>query len=194
MAVDFEFRKKAVRSLTNSIGCYVLADLDNVPIYVGQSVDGIRARVSRHLTSARSDIIANRQIDVWEIAFVWAFPVQDKTEINALEAVLFHHFDGKSQLMNGTLPARPIDKTRMPKAAQIVQVMSNQEIADKKNPEQRLPRQAAHYAQIVGHFLAVKNSTQIARAMNAHFKRLTSYHALLLGKAEKQVGDDEEKS
>ena len=30
--------------------------------------DGIRSRVARHLTSARSDIIANRQIDVWEIA------------------------------------------------------------------------------------------------------------------------------
>jgi GIY-YIG catalytic domain len=194
LAVDFEFRKKAVRRLTNSIGCYVLADLDNVPIYVGQSVDGIRTRVSRHLTSARSDIIANRQIDVWEIAFVWAFPVQDKAEINALEAVLFHHFDCKSQLMNGTLPTRPSDKTNMPKAAQTIQVMSDQEIADRKKPEQRLPRQAAHYAQIVGHFLAVKNSTQIARAMNAHFERLTSYHALLLGKAEKHVGNDEEKS
>ena len=45
------------------------------PIYVGQSVDGIRSRVNRHLTSARSDIIANRQIDVWEIAWVWAYPV-----------------------------------------------------------------------------------------------------------------------
>jgi hypothetical protein len=62
--------------LTNKIGCYVLCDLDEVPIYVGQSVDGIRARVRRHLTSARSDIIANRQIDVWEIAYVWAYPVE----------------------------------------------------------------------------------------------------------------------
>ncbi len=192
MAIDFEFRKRAVRSLTNKIGCYVLADLDNVPIYVGQSKDGIRARVSRHLTSARSDIIANRQIDVWEIAFVWAYPVADKSEIDSLETKLFYFYDPKSQLMNGALPARPDDKSQPPEPSQLVQVMSDLEIADKKNPEQRLPRQAAHYAQIVGHFLAVKNSVQIARAMSAHFVRLKKYHALLLGKAEDQAGDDEE--
>jgi excinuclease UvrABC nuclease subunit len=85
MAIDLAFRRKAVRMLTNEIGCYVLCDLDQVPIYVGQSVDGIRSRVNRHLTSARSDIIANRQIDVWEIAWVWAYPVKDKAEIGVLE-------------------------------------------------------------------------------------------------------------
>lgn len=74
----FTFRKQALTGLTDSIGCYTLADLDNIPIYVGQSVDGIRSRVRRHLTSARSDIIANRQVDVWEIAYVRAFPVKTK--------------------------------------------------------------------------------------------------------------------
>lgn len=192
LAIDFDFRKRAVRSLTNSIGAYVLADLDNVPIYVGQSIDGIRARVARHLTSARSDIIANRQIDVWEIAFVWAYPVEGRDEINALEARLFHYFDPKSQLMNGALPSRPPDGVEPPAPFQIVQVMSDAEIADKKSPEQRLPRQAGHYAQIVGHFLAVKNSVQIARAMSAHFERLKRYHAVLLGKAEILPGDQEE--
>jgi excinuclease UvrABC nuclease subunit len=61
-------RSKVLGGLTNEIGVYALCDLDQVPIYVGQSVDGIRTRVRRHLTSARSDVIANRQIDVWEIA------------------------------------------------------------------------------------------------------------------------------
>ena len=191
MAIDFNFRKNAVKSLTNEIGVYVLADLDNVPIYVGQSMDGIRARVSRHLTSARSDIIANRQIDVWEIAFVWTYPQKTKDETNKLEALLFHHFDPKSQLMNGALPPLPDTKETPPEPQQVVQVMSDPEIAEKKSPEQRLPRQAEHYAQIVGHFLAVKNSTQIARAMNAHFERLQKYHLLLLGKAEKISGEDE---
>ena len=63
MAIDLAFRRRAVRTLINDIGCYALCDLDGVPIYVGQSTDGIRARVLRHLTSARSDIIANRQVD-----------------------------------------------------------------------------------------------------------------------------------
>ncbi|TAJ80760.1 MAG: GIY-YIG nuclease family protein [Gallionellaceae bacterium] len=183
MGTDFNFRRKAVKSLTNDIGVYVLADLDNVPIYVGQSRDGIRSRVARHLTSARSDIIANRQIDVWEIAYVWAYPVNDPSNISSLEAALFHRYNKKSQLMNGaTLPSPP-NKFTIPKPSQIVQVMSNEEIKDKLDEAQRLPRQAAHYAQIVAHFVAVKNSSQIAVAMDAHFQRLKTYHQRLLKEA-----------
>lgn len=192
VAVDFKFRKRAVSSLTNQIGVYVLTDLDQVPIYVGQSKDGIRSRVARHLTSARSDIIANRQIDVWEIAYVWAFPVSDKSEIDELEAVLFHHYDPRSQLMNGALPRSPDVLPPLPAPSQVVQVMSDEEIEDRKQPEQRLPRQASHYAQLVGHFLAVKNSSQIARAMDAHFDRLKKYHYSLLGRADPAADEKED--
>lgn len=189
MAIDFTYRRKAVRSLTNAIGVYVLCDLDHTPIYVGQSVDGIRSRVARHLTSARSDIIANRQIDVWEIAFVHAYPVKRRAEISPLESTLFHYFNPKSPLMNGAQPKRLPGRPKIPTPTQIVQVMSDAEIADKLDPSQRLPRQAAHYAQIVGHFLAVKNSRHISRAMDAHFARLRRYHRTLLKLA--AAGDDD---
>jgi hypothetical protein len=181
MSTDFAFRRKAVSLLTNQIGVYALCDLDQVPIYVGQSKDGIRTRVARHLTSARSDIIANRQIDVWEIAWVMAYPVSDKSEISLLEARLFHQFSPQSQLINGSIPFKPIDDVAVPTPAQVVQVMSDSEIMSRRDPAQRLPRQAAHYAQLVGHYLTVKNSAQVARAMNAHFERLFKYHKLLLG-------------
>ncbi|MGA3705791.1 GIY-YIG nuclease family protein [Ralstonia nicotianae] len=182
---DFTFRKQAVKTLTPKIGVYVLCDLDNIPIYVGQSKDGIRSRVARHLTSARSDIIANRQIDVWEIAYVWAYPVESADTINDLEAQLFHAFNPQSQLMNGAVPPNG-DYGAVPNPEQVVQVMSDEEIRERKDATQRLPRQAGHYAQIVGHFLTVKNSPQIARAMDAHFGRLQKYHKKLLGLAEDQ--------
>ena len=179
MAIDIDFRRRAVRTLTNSIGCYVLCDLDQVPIYVGQSRDGIRARVNRHLTSARSDIIANRQVDVWEIAWVWAYAVESLDSIGLLEDGLFHRFHANSRLMNGRVP--PSSLIEIPEPTQIVQVMPDEEIADKLDPALRLPRQAEHYTQIVGHFLAVKNSPEIALAIQAHFARLERYHRLLLG-------------
>jgi hypothetical protein len=190
MAIDLPFRRRAVRTLTNDIGCYVLCDLDQVPIYVGQSVDGIRSRVNRHLTSARSDIIANRQIDVWEIAWVWAYPARDRAEISSLEDALFHEFHGRSALMNGKVPKPPIDRSKSPEPSQKVQVMSDAEIAEKKDPALRLPRQAEHYSQIVGHFLAVKNSREIAGAIQAHFERLQKYHQQLLGLAVEVEGDN----
>src|SRR6204780_3429321 len=189
MAIDLPFRRRAVRTLTNKIGCYALCDLDEVPLYVGQSVDGIRSRVNRHLTSARSDIIANRQIDVWEIAWVWAYPAKDRAEISSLEDALFHEFHGRSALMNGKVPKPPIDRSKSPEPSQKVQVMSDAEIAEKKDPALRLPRQAEHYSQIVGHFLAVKNSREIAGAIQAPFERLQKYHQQLLGLAVEVEGD-----
>ena len=189
MAIDLAFRRRAVRTLTNQIGCYVLCDLDRVPIYVGQSVDGIRARVNRHLTSARSDIIANRQVDVWEIAWVWTYPVANRAEIYGLETALFHKFHSKSALMNGKVPPLGKRKIVIPAPHQKVQVMADGEIAEKKDPALRLPRQAEHYSQIVGHFLAVKNSKEIAGAIQAHFERLRKYHMELLGLATDIEGD-----
>ena len=192
MAIDLEFRHKAVRTLTNNIGCYVLCDLDEVPIYVGQSVDGIRARVRRHLTSARSDIIANRQIDVWEIAWVWTYPVDDRADIGPIEDALFHEFHPKSALMNGKVPRLPSHRIKVPQPFQRVQVMDDGEIKEKRDPALRLPRQAEHYSQIVGHFLAVKNSKEIAVAIQAHFQRLQKYHKELLNLATEVEGDSTE--
>lgn len=189
MAIDLAFRRRAVRTLTNNVGCYVLCDLDGVPLYVGQSRDGIRARVNRHLTSARSDIIANRQVDVWEIAYVWAYPVAQLADIGPLEDALFHAFHPKSALMNGKVPPAPAHRVDIPKPDQIVQVMADPEIAEKLDPALRLPRQAQHYSQIVGHFLAVKNSREIAGAMEAHFQRLQRYHRELLKLGHEIEGD-----
>jgi hypothetical protein len=72
----------------------VLCDVDQVPIYPGQSVDGIRSRVNRHLTSARHHRLSSerRLGDRW----VWAYPAKDKAEIGVLEDELFHAFNAKS--------------------------------------------------------------------------------------------------
>jgi hypothetical protein len=192
LASDFAFRKNALKSLTNSIGVYVVCDLDGVPLYVGQSKDGIRSRAYRHLTSARSDIIGNRQLDVWEIAEIWAYPVATKEEISPLEALLYHHFNDQNQLINGSAPPRPAGYPSIPEPAQKVEVMRPEERAKRKDPSERLPRQAGHYAQIVSHFLEVKQSKQIGRAVAAHFQRLSRYHKKLLGIASTAEDDPSE--
>jgi hypothetical protein len=156
--------------------------LDEIPVYVGTSAEGIRARVRRHLTSARSDVIANRQIDVWEIAFVWAYPEADKLKRKELEALLYHYFNPQSALMNGTVP-QVVDASSIPAPFQKIQVMVQSEIDDKKDHALRLPRQAGRYFELVEHFIAVKNSDQIGRAMDAHFVRLARYHKQMLASA-----------
>lgn len=184
-----EFRARQASLLPAPVGVYALCDLDEVPIYVGQSVDGIRARVRRHLTSARSDIIANRQVDVWEIAYVWAWPCETRDGIDALEASLFHRFDAQSRLMNGTIPAAPAGRVHAPEKVRI-QILPDEEVEIRRDPGRRLPRQSQFYYQLVDHILNVKDSVELRRSLAAHFDRLSRYHTRFIASEASQARDD----
>lgn len=123
---------------------------------------------------------------------MWTYPVNAKAELDPLEVALFHTFHEQSPLMNGFVPAKPAGPITIPEPFQKIQVMADAEIAEKRDPALRLPRQAEHYSQIVGHFLAVKNSKQIALSIQAHFDRLRKYHHALLGLATDVEGDTTE--
>lgn len=173
------FRGEALRALTDEIGVYALCDLDGIPIYVGQSVDGIRSRVRRHLTSARSDVIANRQVDVWEIAYVWAWPVGNVAEIMALEAYLFNLFDAEVRLMNGKVMPVQEGLVLVPEK-QVVQVIAEGERINRQDPALRLPRQITQYNLLVDYILNVKDAEHLKRSLDAHFERLVRYHRTFL--------------
>jgi hypothetical protein len=174
------FRSQQLKTLTNTIGVYALCDLDGVPVYVGQSVDGIRQRVQRHLTSARSDIIANRMIDVWEIAFVRAWPVQSAGQIAELEAFLFSRFDAQSQLMNGKAMQGKAALSFAEPCMQEVQVIEEAERLDRLSPQLRLPRQIQQYLSLVDYIQTVKDEAHLKRSLRAHFDRLVKYHQTFL--------------
>ncbi len=169
------FRKDAARHIPAGIGVYALCDLDDVPIYVGKSEDGIRARVNRHITSARSDVIANRMVDVWEVASVICWPVKRKAHLVTLEARLFHIFHRRSPLMNGTIPPH-VQSLGFPIPKQIVvRLMPKEEIESRRRVELRLPRQAKQFLDLLDHYLNVKHSSELHLALKAHFTRLRKY-------------------
>jgi hypothetical protein len=174
-----KFRSSVLRNLTDKVGVYALCDLDAQPIYVGQSVDGIRTRVRRHLTSARSDVIANRQIDVWEIAYVWAWPLDDVAEISNLEAAIFAKYDAEMPLMNGKSLSTPDGSVARP-AKQTVQIIDDATLRQRLMPAQRLPRQIQQYNLLVDYILNVKDAAHLKRSLNAHFERLIRYHSKFL--------------
>lgn len=186
------FRRQQVATIPSGIGVYVLCDLDEVPIYVGKSTDGVQNRVRRHLTSARSDTIANRQLDVWEVAFVWSYPCATKAVIPQLEAFLFHQHDPKSPLMNGAIPQQPVQPTfQLPERIR-VQVLPDEERAIRRDPARRLPRQSQFYFQLVDHILNVKDTRQLRRSLQAHFDRLRRYHSHFTGNVLEAPSEDEE--
>ncbi len=174
-----DFRSRAISALTNDVGVYALCDLDGQPIYVGQSVDGIRNRVRRHLTSARSDVIANRQIDVWEIAYVWAWPLADAGDVQLLEGAIFHYYDAQQPLMNGKGLSQPATAFEWPDRQQ-VQVIEEADRRLRLDPAQRLPRQIQQYNLLVDYILTVKDAPHLKRSLEAHFRRLVKYHQTFL--------------
>ncbi|SDZ38756.1 GIY-YIG catalytic domain-containing protein [Jannaschia faecimaris] len=180
MSGDQGFRRKAVAELTDAKGVYALCDLDGQPIYVGQSVDGIRSRVRRHLTSARSDVIANRQIDVWEVAFVHAWEVEDRDAIANMERRVFAHFDAILPLMNGAALADGADHLPPPDPNQTIQVIPEDERQDRLTPDRRLARQINQYELLVDYILTVKNAPHLKKSLDAHFSRLVRYHQMFL--------------
>ncbi len=179
-----KFRAEQVRAIPTQIGVYALCDLDEIPIYIGQSTDGIRQRVQRHLTSARSDVIANRQLDVWEVAFVWGWPVDEKDQLPPLESHLFHLFNDQQTLMNGAVLDRINLEFPVPQKVR-VQIMQDSEISARLTPERRLPRQAAQFSQLLDHILNVKDSPDLQRSLVAHYERLSANYEKFLGSGQK---------
>lgn len=176
-----EYKEHQLRTLPSGTGVYALCDLDEIPIYVGQSTDGIRARVRRHLTSARSDVVANRQIDVWEIAYVWAWPIQGADEIAQLEAHLFHEFHQKSPLVNGDVLQKPKKLTVTAPAQVRVQVIPDNEVIARRDPVLRFPRQIQHFNQLVDYILNTQDKPHLRQALRVYYDRLTRYYRAFLG-------------
>ncbi|MFG2333390.1 GIY-YIG nuclease family protein [Streptomyces sp. NPDC048604] len=64
-------------------GCYAFYDYDGEPIYVGQTNEQLRTRVRRHLTNQRTDAVAMRILDVFEVAEMELWPLWEFEGANA---------------------------------------------------------------------------------------------------------------
>ena len=61
-------------------GVYLFYDYDGEPIYVGQTSEKLRTRIRRHLTNQRTDAVAMRVLDPFEVAEVEMWPFWDLVE------------------------------------------------------------------------------------------------------------------
>jgi len=63
------------KRLGNCIGIYCFFDYDGEPIYVGQTTRSFTDRIGRHLTGQRSDTVAYRILDPFEVAEMQLWPM-----------------------------------------------------------------------------------------------------------------------
>ena len=87
-------------------GVYAFYDYDGEPIYVGQTMEGLGARVGRHLTNQRTDAVAMNVLDPFEVAEICVWPLdlegRSKHEVMAAldsaEFTVFQKVLGESKL------------------------------------------------------------------------------------------------
>lgn len=56
-------------------GIYAFFDYDGEPIYVGQTREGLRTRIRRHLTNQRTDAVAMNVLDPFEVLDIAMWPL-----------------------------------------------------------------------------------------------------------------------
>lgn len=69
------------KRLGKCIGVYAFFDYDEEPIYVGQTTEDFATRIGRHLRGQRSDTIAYRILDPFEVAKVTMWPYEQAREL-----------------------------------------------------------------------------------------------------------------
>lgn len=93
-------------------GVYAFFDYDGEPIYVGQTNEKLSTRIRRHLTNQRSDAVAMRVIDPFEVYEIEVWPLAEyeelkeddskgktkaKKHLNWLEYDIFNQLVGQSR-------------------------------------------------------------------------------------------------
>lgn len=139
-------------------GVYAFYDYDDEPIYVGQTHEGLRIRIRRHLTNQRTDAVAMHVLDPMEVARVEVWPFWDlagetkpwqREVLQAAEYAIFQRLTSQariSALLNEKPPApSPIVDLPQSFSAGIVPEEVRERLA---HADERIARRAATIADL----------------------------------------------
>ena len=98
-------------------GIYAFFDYDGEPIYVGQTSEKLRVRIRRHLTNQRTDAVAMKVLDPFEVADLEMWPFWDlenasksdiKLRLNSAEYTLYQELLKQSAFL-AVLNEKPVE-------------------------------------------------------------------------------------
>jgi len=162
-------------------GVYAFYDYDGEPIYIGQTYEGLAARVGRHLTNQRTDAVAMNVLDPFEVAEIKVWPLnleglsknEAKEVLDRAEFTLFQSVIAESTfraVLNEKPPAE-MERYELP------QVWSGRIIpADiyphRKHPDIRIARRARTIAELARVISERKVSKGLRDTLLTQAKRL----------------------
>ncbi|NES13263.1 MULTISPECIES: GIY-YIG nuclease family protein [Micromonospora] len=144
------------KSLGDCIGVYAFYDYDAEPIYVGQTWLKFRDRIGRHLTGQRSDTLAYRILDPFEVAELEFWPTEhlrddpDKqAKLNAIEYSVYRQaiLDSKYKaILNEKIP--PVSQLVEAPPSHRFNLVPEHLREDREHPDVRIARRAETLARV----------------------------------------------
>ena len=141
-------------------GIYAFYDYDGEPIYVGQTNEKLRVRVQRHLTNQRTDAVAMRILDLFEVAEVEIWPVWDLEGVSGRDTAARKRLDSLEYtayldaidnstfkaILNEKIP--PVsDRVEMPPSLR-GSLIDDQTMEERSHPDIRIARRAETIARL----------------------------------------------
>lgn len=138
------------KKLSSCIGVYAFYDYDGEPIYVGQTTENLGTRIGRHLRGQRSDTIAYRILDPFEVAEVEMYPTEylrgkpnKRAAVDAVEYTVYVNAIQNSKykaILNEKIP--PVSpKAKLP-PAQRFSLIPDSLREEREHPDVRIARRA----------------------------------------------------
>lgn len=163
-------------------GVYVFYDYDGEPIYVGQTYEGLRSRIGRHLTNQRTDAVAMNVLDPFEVAEVEVWPLWDlqgkkyKSVPEILKSAEYTVFQKviEASSFRAVLNEKEVVATKTIKLppSHRASIIPADLVEGRKHPDIRIARRAATIASLARVISERSVSTGLRRTLVTQAKRL----------------------
>ena len=166
---------------TSKWGIYAFYDYDGEPIYVGQTLEGLRSRIGRHLTNQRTDAVAMNVLDPFEVAEICVWPLDlghlnkkaqqdhlDRAEFTVFEKVIA---ESKLGAVLNEKPPRQMSAVQLPKAYR-KRIIPDDIFPHRKHPDIRIARRASTIASLARVISERKASKGLRQTLLTQARRL----------------------
>jgi hypothetical protein len=176
-------------------GVYAFYDYDREPIYAGQTYEGLRVRIGRHLTNQRSDAVAMKVLDPFEVAEIEMWPLDDEMAkipeaerreyLNRAEFTVFEKVLAESALgaILNEKSIAPREQIKLPKSYR-QRIIPDEIYRQRKHPDIRIARRAntiAALARVISERDVSKGLRRTLLTQARRLERLASQRVQELG-------------
>ena len=186
-------------------GVYAFFDYDGEPIYVGQTNEQLRVRIRRHLTNQRTDAVAMKVLDPFEVfeIEIWPLPNFEGQDMNAsiarrlnwLERAVFDRLIEQSRfkaILNERDPALVADEIAVIPTSVRGRIVSEAVLKLRGHPDTRIARRAETLSLLAKVIAERRVQSGLRRTLLTQAKRLAWLAEKRMNELRGQPFSDEE--